>query len=157
MTRPAPRLAAGEAGFTLLELIVVLAIVAAATLLALPSAERSRRGLTVATTAAELAATLNAARAEAVRSNREQRVTIDLAGRRFHVEGLGTGHTLPREIGVTYTVPAGEQADAGLAFFRFRPDGSSSGGEIRLATARQSARLEVDWLTGRTRIAWGQR
>ena len=146
----------GDAGFTLLELIAVLVIVALAATLAFPMADRSRRGLAVRTAAIDLASALKTARAEAVRGNAERRVVIDLNTRQFVADGLPRPHTLPREVSVAYDVPVGEQASNGVASIRFRPDGSSSGGKISLAGQRQSASVTVDWLTGRTRIEWGR-
>ena len=145
-----------EAGFTLLELIAVLAIVALAATLAFPLADRSRRGLAVRTAAIDLASALKTARAEAVRSNAERRVVLDLNARQFAADGTTRPHALPREVTVVYDVPVGEQSADGIASIRFRPDGSSSGGTISVAGQRQSASVTVDWLTGRTHITWGR-
>ena len=145
-----------EAGFTLLELIVVMVIMALAAALALPNGERTRRGLTLQATALVLASSLKNARSEAIQSNRERKLVIDLASRRFWVEGQGPAHALPRELFVSTEVPVSEQAAAGVALVRFRPDGSSSGGKIKFEAPRQTALVSIDWLTGRTRVEWGR-
>ena len=105
----------GDAGFTLLELIAVLAIVALAAMLAFPVAERSRRGPSVRTAAIDLASALKVARAEAVRSNTDSKLVLDLPGRRFGADGYGRPHALPREVTVSYDVPLGEQSGDGVA------------------------------------------
>ena len=156
MTRSKTLPSLREAGFTLLELIVVMAILALTAALALPNGERTRRGLTLQATALDLASSLKNARSAAIQSNREHKLVIDLAGRRFWAEGQGPAHALPRELIVSTEVPLGEQADAGVASVRFRPDGSSSGGKIKFEAPRQTALVSIDWLTGRTRVEWGR-
>lgn len=146
-----------DSGFTLLELLAVLAIVSLTTvLLAFPMAERSRRAQSVRSAAIDLAAMLQSAHAEAKRSNMEQRTVIDLTARRFWTVGGSRPHALPPDLTAAYDVPAAEQAAEGMASIRFRPDGSSSGGTVRLSGQRQSAIIAVDWLTGRTHIEWGR-
>ena len=144
-----------NAGFTLLEMIGVLAILALVAVIALPAAERSRSALAVRGAAFDLAAALKNARSAALITNRETRLTLDITARRFLADGMAAAHSLPRNAAVTYAVPAGEQAAKGVAVIRFRPDGSSSGGTITLAGPRQSAVVSVDWMTGRTELAWG--
>jgi general secretion pathway protein H len=147
-----PRL--GCAGFTLLELIVVLAILATATAMAMPAVERSRRALPVRFVTLDMAALMASARSEAVRSNREQLFTINLTARKYGTSAGLRERSLPRALTVAYEVPITEQPADGLATIRFRPDGSSSGGTITISAARQSAGLSVDWMTGAARIAW---
>ena len=156
MKHPRASPPSGQAGFTLLELIVVMVILALAAALALPNGERTRRGLTLQATALDLASSLKNTRSEAIQSNREQKLVIDLAGRRFWGEGQGPAHALPRELIVSTEVPVSEQSAAGVASVRFRPDGSSSGGKIKLEAPRQTALVSIDWLTGRTRVEWGR-
>ena len=146
---------APEAGFTLLELIVVLVIVALAIAVALPNAEFSRRGLSLRSAAIDLASAMGTARAQAIRNSRDAFVTIDPNGRRFAAEGQTRPHPLPRDLTMSLDVPAGEQTAEGRAVVRFRPDGSSSGARVILRQRRQTASVTVDWLTGRTHIVWG--
>lgn len=145
-----------DGGFTLLELIVVLAILAIAATLSFPAAERSRRALPLRTTAIDLAAALTTARTEALRTNRDTRLTLDLPNRRFLADGMAKVHALPRDVVVSYEVPVDERMGDGVAALRFRPDGSSSGGRISLAAPREAATVSVDWMTGRTQVQWGQ-
>ena len=64
--------AAGQLGFTLLELMVAIAILALAVVIVAPSLNRARLSLTVRSAAYELAAGLRTARAAAQSGNREQ-------------------------------------------------------------------------------------
>ncbi|MCY7354477.1 MAG: GspH/FimT family pseudopilin [Lysobacter sp.] len=67
-------------GFTLVELMVVIAIVAVLATLALPSFEGSMRSNRVATTTNEMMASLALARSEAIRSSRSSRVCASSDG-----------------------------------------------------------------------------
>lgn len=67
-------------GFTLVELMVVIAIVAVLLTLALPSFEGSMRSNRVATTTNEMIASLALARSEAIRSSRTSRLCASSDG-----------------------------------------------------------------------------
>lgn len=146
---------ARDAGFTLLEMVAVLAILALAAAVAWPAAERSRSSNAMRRATIDLAAALKNARSEALASNKETGLTLDLANYRFSAGGMMAAHALPRNVRLSYAVPAIAQAAGGAAMIRFRPDGSSSGGTIRLSVPRQSAKITVDWMTGSTKITWG--
>jgi general secretion pathway protein H len=142
------------AGFTILELMAVLAILALAAVFAMPAADRTRRATPLRMAALDMASMLKTARAEALRSNQEQLFTIDLTNRTFGTSAMARSRPLNRQLTVAYEVPVTEQSSEGVASIRFRPDGSSSGGLISISGARQSAMLHVDWMTGSTRISW---
>lgn len=147
---------ARDAGFTLLEMVAVLAILALAAAVAWPAAERSRSSNAMRRATIDLAAALKNARSAALAGNKETGLTLDLANYRFAADGMMAAHALPRNVRFSYAVPVIAQAADGAAMIRFRPDGSSSGGTIRLAVPRQSAKITVDWMTGSTKITWGQ-
>src|SRR5689334_10103049 len=75
-------------GFTLLELLVVLAILGLTVALAVPVFHRVMPGLELKATARSVAAALREARGLAVSSNREVAVTIDVNS---HTMGLAGG------------------------------------------------------------------
>lgn len=67
----------GQLGFTLIELVVVLAVVAIATAFVLPSVGRSTQTLQLRTEAKRVAALLREARLQAVSQHRAARVELD--------------------------------------------------------------------------------
>ena len=142
-------------GFTLLELIVVMAALAMAAVIAFPSVSGSRRGLTAEAAALNFASALRIARAEAIRSNREQTLVLDVGRRSYSAAGLRVARALPADVAISYEIPPAEQSADAIAAVRFRPDGSSSGGTFRFAAHRKSASVAVDWLTGSARVALG--
>jgi general secretion pathway protein H len=139
-------------GFTLIEVIVTLAILGFALVLIvgykLPWS--SRLGLEA--TAAELASGLRLARSEAIAGNRSVAFDLDVVGHRYRVGG-GTERRLPANLSIELLTIAGEQAAPGTGDIRFHPDGSSTGGRIALAVGQQRVAVGVDWLTGRISVA----
>lgn len=146
------RRAAGQLGFTLLELMVVIGILALALAIVAPSLNRARLGLMVRSAAYELAAGLRAARAAAQAGNSEQVVTLDLARRRYWAEGVVAPRTFPANVAVELAVPESERLGASAGRVRFFPDGSASGARVVLSDGRQAASVLVDWLNGDVRI-----
>jgi general secretion pathway protein H len=132
------------AGFTLVELLVVMGIMALALAVVLngrPKATETR----IAVTARAVGATLQLARAQAMASNTETVFRIDTDKLQF---GLPRSmQSLPKGMTVAVTVAETERV-ANIGEIRFFPDGQSSGGEIALALEGRSARIAVNWLTG---------
>ena len=50
-------------------------------------------------------------------------------------------------------IAAPERETQARGAFRFFPDGSSTGVDVRLALAGREAKICVDWFTGRARLA----
>jgi general secretion pathway protein H len=138
----------GMAGFTLLELLVVLGIVAVVLgtmMLARPHASGAR----VNATARAVVATLQLARAQAVARNAEIVVEIDPQTRTLRSPQGQWQLPAGVHIALTFAQSEAKGAAGGL---RFYPDGQSSGGDISLRLDDRVARLSVSWLTGEARI-----
>ena len=152
MTPAAPTAGRGDAGFTLLELAVVLAILAAMAALWGPYLGSGPPRTAVQSMALQLAADLRLTRSEAQRRNVAQTLTIDLAQRAYWSQP-GPG---PRKFvdGVDVEVSgagidwSGDRA----ARLRFQPNGSATGGRIAIKDRAGAAIVTVDWLTGAARI-----
>jgi general secretion pathway protein H len=128
-------------GYTLLELLVVLGIMAAITAFAIPIAGRSIDGIMLQTDARALMTALR--RAQTMAIARQETISIIAA----------STDTLTSSGGEPLEVP--DDSTARLYETKridFYPDGSSSGGEIEVARGGQSLRLEVAWLVGTTRL-----
>ena len=136
------------AGFTMLELLVVLGIVGVVLgtmIIARPNASGAR----VNAVARTVLATLRLARAQAMQRNTEIVVSIDPQTRT--VASPQGKWQLPDGVHVVLTYAESERS-AGAGGLRFYPDGQSSGGEINLGLGGKSARLTVSWLTGEARV-----
>jgi general secretion pathway protein H len=142
-------------GFTLLELLVVLGILAIATILAIPLGSQRHSISSLRGAALELAATLRATRAAAIRSNAERTFTFDVVARQYWAEDLEARHRVPDQLVAAIAIPGVEHTGSGVGLFRFYPDGTSSGGQIILRQGGMTAVVAVDWLTGNAQINEG--
>jgi general secretion pathway protein H len=144
-----------QIGFTMIEIVVVLAVLGLVltSIVGYKPPWSSRLGLRGAAT--ELASALRLARSEAILRNRSVAFEIDLAGHHFRV-GTGAVRQLPPKLSIALLTVSGERRDVMAADIRFSPDGSSTGGRISIADGVQTIAVGVDWLTGRVSVADGQ-
>lgn len=142
---------AGEAGFTLVELLVVLAV-AGLLLLAAPALiEAARPNAQARVTALELAARLRSVRAEAIRIGRPVILVFDETQRRYMAASDGFSGRFPEGVSVRL-VGLAPHLSSSVGKMVFYPDGSSSGGRIEVRSAHQHHHLVVHGLTGRIAI-----
>ena len=144
-----------EAGFTLIEVLAVLAVLGLAVALVVMHGPQRSPALDLRTAVQQVAGTLRLARSRAIASNRDVGVTFDTAARSVRLDGTGA-RTLPPGVGITVTAlmtaPLGETAGERPAAIRFAPDGSSTGGQVDLDGAGRRVRVGVEWLTGRVEV-----
>ena len=139
-------------GFTLLELLVVLAVISLIIGLAAPRFSGALPGAQVKSAALGLAAALRAARSHAIGGNQEAVLTLNVESRRYSMTGENKTHHLPDDLEVALATARSELYDDGTGGFRFFPDGSSTGGRITLTGDNREYQIDVDWLTGKISI-----
>jgi len=132
-----------DAGFTLVELLVVLAIIGMTLALAMPLLAGRTGGASIKAATGEIRAALRGARRTAIAEDRPVVFRGDPGGgfwldRRHFTLPAASGGAPPR---VTLD---------GATQISFYPSGGSSGGRIRLATGDTGRIITVDPLTGRT-------
>jgi general secretion pathway protein H len=142
----------GAAGFTLIEMLVVMAILGLSLVLVAGFRPPWSKGLAIDATAAELAAQLRLVRSEAIAGNQSAALVVDLAARSYRGGGAAP-RPLPPGLAVELVTVAGERQTGALGGIRFHPDGSSTGGRIVLADGARRVAVGVDWLTGRISVA----
>ncbi|MDB5361883.1 MAG: gspH [Rhodospirillales bacterium] len=138
-------------GFTLVEMIVVVAILGLVLAMVAARGPLGLHTLTARAAANELASGFRQARARAIADNRTVAVNIDLAGHRWRV-GADRPTELPRDLDIAVLTIAGQSAGGTAADIRFLPDGSSTGGRVELRDAGRRMRIGVDWLNGRVSV-----
>jgi general secretion pathway protein H len=141
-----------EAGFTLLEVIVVLVLagIIYAILLAVPMRGASAADLKAS--ARVLASGLRQAQSMAMVTRQDAVLTLDLDSREFVLAGEKEPRKLPDGIDLKLYTAQSEVTSDRKGAIRFYPDGSSTGGRITVSAGERKFLVDVDWLTGRVSI-----
>ncbi len=140
-----------QRGFTLIEVIVVLALGAIiyGVLLAVPMRGGSSE---LKSAARALASGLRQAQTTAMVTKRDQVMTVDLDTREYVMPGDKEPRKLPEGIDLKLYTAQSEVTSQNRGAIRFYPDGSSTGGRITVSSGERKYLVDVDWLTGRVRI-----
>lgn len=150
-TRPPVAARPPAAGFTLLELLVALAVAALLASAVPPMLSRGYEAMAYRGAVRDLVAGLKGARRAAMETGREVAFTLDTAARRFGTDGELNGR-LPSALRVELVVADSEVQTPERGAIRFYPDGSATGGSIQLLRpGGAGVRLRVDWLLGTIR------
>ena len=132
-------------GFTLIELVVVLALGAMVLLVLSPRLEALLDAVRYRSVVQDTLRTLERARMQAVVQGQRSVVAVDVAQRQFLMAGQPV-LTLPEAVELDVTGVA-DLAQRQPSLF-FEPDGSASGGRLTLSTGGRVSHIELDWLTG---------
>ena len=138
-------------GFTLVELMVVMVIIALVMGLVATSMSRSISGAEARSASRKLVASLRYTRARAIIDKSEQVFQVNTEDRSYQAPGRKQV-TLPEGVDVTITTARSELTSEAVAGIRFFPDGGSTGGHIELTVNDREYRVNVAWLTGETRL-----
>ncbi|MBU0891552.1 MAG: prepilin-type N-terminal cleavage/methylation domain-containing protein [Gammaproteobacteria bacterium] len=138
-----------ESGFTLLELLVVFAIMALLIGITPIAYQKMRDTAQYRDVLRTMLAELRTARQQAALTHSESRFSVDLTRRRFGIQGSAE-RAIPESLTVRATVAGAELSSNGVAAIRFLADGGATGGSIDvLRPSGDGSRLRVDWLSGR--------
>jgi general secretion pathway protein H len=141
----------GSAGFTLLELLVVLLLLAVLASFAGSRIMVGMDGPALRAASGELAAVLRRARSEAIVHNAPVAVLVDVDAPSFGIVGERT-YAVPDRLKLTLFSAVTDELPSNMGEIRFFPDGSSTGGEVTLASSNAHRYVQVDWLTGRVAV-----
>jgi len=137
-----------EGGFTLLELLVVMVLMALVTGVVAPRIANVLPGAQFKQTAREMTITLRQARQQAMTRGREAIVRFDLAARSYGPSPSGASRSWGERMALEVQVPESQMRVAEQPSIVFYPDGSSSGARIELAQGGRRMAIQVDWLAG---------
>jgi general secretion pathway protein H len=141
-----------QRGLTLIEILVVLALMAIIAGIALPMFAGGVSNVELKGAAREVAAGLRYARSEAVAGKRETVVVYDLERRVFRVDRDPREHALPRGIEMKLFGALADIDNDRIGSIHFFPDGGSNGGRVTVAVGERKFDVDIDWLTGRVAI-----
>ena len=138
-------------GFTLVEIMVVLVIVALMMALVGTSISRNISGAQMRTAASKVAASLRYTRTKAILTKSEQVFLVDTE--KFTYQAADReAEELPEGMKVELNTARSELTSETVGGIRFYPDGGSTGGNVRLEANGRIYRVNVAWLTGEASI-----
>lgn len=142
-----------ERGFTLIELVLVLAILALSTAVVLPNIEKGLQDRQVRRSALKLAATARELRSRALYDGVPVRLLLNIPRNTF---GAAKDQEVqfPSDVRIA-RVEGGEDISREMHGFAFYPNGSSQGGQIILTDASRNTAYVVSLhpLTGKIEVA----
>ncbi len=144
-------------GFTLVELLVVLAIGGLLLTLTPPLITAALPGVELKAAARRTAGALRLAREIAIAEGRDAAWVIDVENNRYQIDGDHRRGSLPGGLDIELVAAEQEMQSDGVGAIRFFPDGSSTGGRVILKRGDAGYQVGVNWLTGRILIGDWQR
>jgi general secretion pathway protein H len=151
VTAHPPACRSRSVGFTLIELVVVLAISGALLAIAPMALQRYRESTDYRDTLRSMASGLTQARNAAIAGGRVTSFRVDLGARIYGIDGE-PARPLPESLSVRATVADTDLVD-NVARIRFFPGGNATGGSIEIVRASGvGTRLRTDWLDGRVTL-----
>lgn len=140
--------ASGQAGFTLLEIVCVLAIVTMLAFIALPAIPRATSLPRLQGYALQTAALLNADHNAAQRQQRDIATQIDAPARIIRSGASGRLVQVPTDVTIRAMLASRCENQAAGSTIRFLASGMSCGGVIEFTRLGVGYQVRVNWLTG---------
>ena len=141
-----------DAGFTLLEVVCALAVIAMLAAIALPAFPRATSLPRLEGYAIETATLLNADHDAAQQQHREIATVVDARSRLIRSGSSGTVLQFPSDVTVQTLLAARCNDRAAGATIRYLASGMSCGGVIALTRPGSGFQVRVNWLTGAAEI-----
>ena len=140
-----------QRGVSLIELIVVVVLIAAATALAASVMGVGLPGQQLRNASREMAAQLRYTRAQAIVTGKSQTFSVDARTREWQAPNRRHGQ-IPSGISLSATGARIEQTRPDIVAIRFFPEGAATGGRIVLSHERAAWQIDVEWLTGEVTV-----
>lgn len=139
-------------GFTLLELLLVLFVVILGFSVIGFNISSGNDATGHQSAARDIVSALRYAKGQALISHEETTVNLDLNENTYTVSGRDKVFAIPGTIALTVVTAQEELTGKGMANVRFFPDGSSSGGRIKLERNSVIWQIDINWLTGQVEL-----
>jgi general secretion pathway protein H len=139
-------------GFTLIELLMTLVIAVAITAISATAYSRLSSSAALKATSQDILVTLRRARISAIAKSEEVAFSVDNNKRIYWVAGSNRQRLIDSSLDLKIFSAKGLSMNKNISQIRFAPDGSSSGGEIKLTNGKKMYSIVVEWLSGRVEI-----
>ena len=134
-------------GFTLIELVAVVALIGIALSVISLSFSKSMSSAKVQAASRDLVAALRYTRGQAIVKGKQTALDLDMQNNTFQAPGRPL-MKLPAEMHMTLLTAESEQTSKTSGRIRFFADGASTGGHVSIFAGQREWRVNVSWLTG---------
>jgi general secretion pathway protein H len=143
---------ASQRGFTLLEMVCVIALVAMLAAVLMPALARHTSRAQLQAYALQAATLLKMDRDIAIRRRADISTLVDAPARAIRSGATAQALRIPEDVRFDALLPSTCRQHAALSTISFFADGMSCGGAIALTRLDQTYEIRVNWLTGRIEI-----
>ncbi len=138
-------------GVSLLEMLLVIALLAAVSVLAATAFSGGFRGIQLRSTAKDIASQLRYTRTQAIATGKPQRFTLNPQAHEWTAPN-GRSGAIPPALRVQFTGAREVQPRRGEGAIVFFADGASTGGRVQVSDQRAAWNVDVAWLTGEVKL-----
>lgn len=146
---------ARQRGMSLLEMLLVIALIGAIGVLTVAALNGGIAGMQLRSASKQVAAQLRYTRSQAIATGRTQKFTIDPAAHHWRAPNGRSGE-IPKSVGIVFTGAREVQPRRGEGAIVFFPDGASTGGRVKLHAKQAAWNVDVAWLTGEVKLKRGE-
>jgi general secretion pathway protein H len=143
---------ASQYGFTLLEMVCVIALIAMLAAVLMPALARHTSRAQLQAYALQVATLLKMDRDIAIRRRADISTSVDAPSRAIHSGATAEALRIPEDVRFDALLPKTCRRRAALSTISFFADGMSCGGAIALTRLDRTYEIRVNWLTGRIEI-----
>jgi general secretion pathway protein H len=137
-----------EEGFTLLEMVCIIAVIAMMAAVLLPNIPRNTSRPRLEAYAVEMASLLKADRTAAIRQRAQVATQINAGARSLRSGSTGQILRVPDDVVFEALLPSRCNGRPALSAISFFPNGISCGGTVTLSRLGTRYEIRVNWLTG---------
>ncbi len=143
------------AGFSLIELMVVMLLIVLLFAVVGVSVSRSVGGAEIRNAAREITAGIRHTRGQAIIQRQQQVFLVDANQRTWQAANREPVQ-LPDGLEITLETARSEMTGENAGGIRFFPDGASTGGSVRVHAQQREWQINIAWLTGEVSIGQEQ-
>ncbi len=136
-------------GFTIFELLIVMTILAISIGAVFTFYKSDKGSIALKTLVHKIAAKIRKSRTSAINHQSEKIVLVDVNQKRIHFQDSNERIQLQKKLKLSITSAESENLSKSKTSIRFFPNGSSTGGVIKIFQKAQAYEIRVNWLTGR--------
>lgn len=139
-------------GFTLIEMMIVIAISAIVLATLVPNFAPAIERAKLNAASRDVVSALRHCRGYAMIKGEDALFEINTINHTYRISGRNKLYHIPESIQLGLFTTTTETLDEGTGRIRFFPDGSATGGRVTLIGQNQTLVIDINWLTGEIKL-----